>query len=207
MTSYRRSLLARLHIAKQRVGLDDDGYRDFLEANTGRRSAKCLSVDELRFVTEKLSPPRRGRIGADDGKRSSAYGKKLQALWLSGWNLGLIRDRSDAALISFICRQTGLSHPRFLIYAGDAARAIEALKFWLARDGGVRWEDHPKNPAACVCDAQMRRLASLDASFAEAALSLSDLAAIYGTRDWVELQRALGRKLRSRTRERSNAAG
>ncbi|MGC8201033.1 phage protein GemA/Gp16 family protein, partial [Salmonella enterica] len=38
------------------------------------------------------------------------YAKKLQALWIAAWNLGLTRSRDDKALLAFVKRQTGLDH-------------------------------------------------------------------------------------------------
>jgi hypothetical protein len=85
------------------------------------------------------------------------FAGKLQALWIAGWNLGLVRDRDDRALLAFVKRQTGIDHTRFLRHGQDAMKAIEALKGWLERSGGVDWKEH-SDPAACVLAAQVRRL-------------------------------------------------
>ncbi len=66
-------------------------------------------------------------------KLTGKYAKKLQALWIAAWNLGIARDRDDKALLAFVKRQTGIDHTRFLVYADDAKRAIEALKGWINR--------------------------------------------------------------------------
>lgn len=58
---------------------------------------------------------------------------------MSGWHLGVVRDRTDAALLAFLERQTGLEHTRFLVDAASARRMIESLKGWLAREAGVEW--------------------------------------------------------------------
>ena len=48
---YRRQLLGKVHIAKKTLGLDDDSYRDLLEAQTGKRSAaKCSNVQLVNLV-------------------------------------------------------------------------------------------------------------------------------------------------------------
>jgi len=73
-----------------------------------------------------------------------------QALWIAAWNLGLARSRDDAAMLAFVERQTGLSHTRFLADPIDAAKAIEGLKAWLVRDGGVTWPTQRNaDEAAC----------------------------------------------------------
>jgi phage gp16-like protein len=132
--------LAKLHIAKKQLGLDDDTWRDLLERETGKRSSKDMSDGERGRVLDVLK--NHGFKPASKGSRKGIEGKyapKLQALWIAGYNLGLIRNRDDAALLAFVKRQTGIDHTRFLRYAEDGARAIEALKAWLERDGGVAW--------------------------------------------------------------------
>jgi phage gp16-like protein len=123
------SALAKLHIAKKQLGLDDDTWRDLLERETGKRSSKDMSDRERGRVLDVLKnngfkPVSKGSRKGIEGK----YAPKLQALWIAGYNLGLIRNRDDAALLAFIKRQTGIDHTRFLRYAEDGARAIEALK-------------------------------------------------------------------------------
>ncbi|EJF76788.1 hypothetical protein MCO_01501 [Bartonella sp. DB5-6] len=128
--------LAAIHMGKKALGLDDETYRALLFRLTGKQSAKDLSVSERHLVVDEMKAygftPSVKRL---EGK----YAKKLQALWIAGWNLGIIRDRSDKALLGFVKRQTGIDHIRFLRDSDDAGRAIEALKSWLQRDGGVDW--------------------------------------------------------------------
>lgn len=134
------SALAKLHIAKKQLGLDDDTWRDLLERETGKRSSKDMSEGERGRVLDVLK--KQGFKPVSKGSRKGLegpYAAKLQALWIAGWNLGLIREKDDAALLAFVKRQTGIDHTRFLRYHDDATRAIEALKAWLARDGGVDW--------------------------------------------------------------------
>ncbi|WP_336288634.1 regulatory protein GemA [Bartonella sp. CB60] len=127
---------AVLHMGKQALGLDDATYRAMLFRLTGKRSAKDLSPSDYRLVVDEMKAKGfQPHVKLLEGK----YAKKLQALWIAGWNLGIVRDRSDKALIAFVKRQTGIDHIRFLRDSADAAKAIEALKSWLSRDGGVDW--------------------------------------------------------------------
>lgn len=129
--------LAAIHVARKQLGLDDDAYRAVLQRVTGKASAKEMSEAERRAVVAEL---RRLGFGAYPPRRlEGKYAPKLQALWIAAWNLGLTRSRDDRALLAFIRRQTGIDDTRFLRYGDDAARVIEALKAWLARDGGVDW--------------------------------------------------------------------
>lgn len=132
--------LAKLHIAKKQLGLDDDTWRDLLERETGKRSSKDMSHGERGRVLDVLKqqgfkPSSKSSRRGIEGK----YAPKLQALWIAGYNLGLIRNKDDAALLAFVKRQTGIDHTRFLRYHSDADKAIKALKGWLERDGGVDW--------------------------------------------------------------------
>lgn len=128
--------LASIHIAKKQLGLDDDTYRALLQRVTGKTSAGAMSDGERGRVLDELrrhgfKPPKKAVEGP--------FAAKLQALWIAAWNLGIVRDRTDAALLAFVSRQTNISHTRFLIDAEDAARAIDALKAWMAREAGVDW--------------------------------------------------------------------
>jgi phage gp16-like protein len=150
--------IGAIHALKARAGLDDDSYRDFLAAQTGKRSAKSLSKGEAIRVIDGLKAlsGASGRPEAKGALRlSGPYAGICRALWLSAWHLGLVRDRTDTALVSFVRRQTGLDSLNWLRDPADARKAIEALKAWIARDGGVIW---PRGQ-----DAQDRKLAVIAA--------------------------------------------
>ncbi|MGB3408602.1 MAG: regulatory protein GemA [Jannaschia sp.] len=172
MSALRRIMAMRREVV---CLYDDEDWRDVLERTTGQRSAKGLSVVQSHAVIAELQ-----RLGAKgvskgpskDGKTrlSGQYAPKLQALWLSCWNLGLIDDKSDAALNTFAKRQTGLGHGNWIRDPDHAKAVIEALKAMLAR-GGVKWGNlHPipgaewiERPAARVAMAQFRALAGCEA--------------------------------------------
>ncbi|UGA45987.1 regulatory protein GemA [Bradyrhizobium quebecense] len=160
------SMIAAIHALKRNAGLgDDDTYRDFLRREAGVVSAKDLSVRDAQRVIEKLrdlagTGTALGQVAGLDGP----IGAKLRALWISGYNLGIVRDRSDKAMLSYLQRQTGVSHVRFLNDPRAGSSAIEGLKSWLARDGGVEWPDGSVGRddviarKRAVLDAQWRRL-------------------------------------------------
>ncbi|MBB4302327.1 phage gp16-like protein [Rhodobium orientis] len=152
--------LAQIHIAKKDLGLEDDDYRAVLERVTGKTSSAVMTPGERGRVLDEFRrlgwTPQQKRKGLD-----GPFAKKVQALWIAGWNLGLIRDRRDSALIAFVKRQTGIDHTRWLVDSGDAAKVIEALKGWLAREGGVEWTKH-SDPRDAVLSAQLRELAALN---------------------------------------------
>ena len=93
---------------------------------------------------------------------------KLKALWISAYNLGVVRDRTDQALASWLRRQTGLDAAAWS-GPGQVARAVQALQSWIAREAGVDWRPHivmgqngrsreVSNPRARVIEAQWRVL-------------------------------------------------
>jgi hypothetical protein len=207
-----RAALAKIHIDKKEHVIDEDTYRDVMERVTGKRSSKGMSfaqhasvLDEFKRLGWKAKRRSRSRKTGMAGK----YLPKCQALWISGYHLGLIRNPDDAAMAAFIKRQTGLSHERFLIHAGDAAKAIEALKSMLARDGGVKWQDYPDQPQLCVIEAQWLKLVEIGAvhstipgrpfddleNYARAVTRHPNFS-FYKQADWNKLMSALGRKLR-----------
>tara|TARA_R110002124_G_scaffold284368_1_gene461528 strand:- start:42898 stop:43515 length:618 start_codon:yes stop_codon:yes gene_type:complete len=127
---------AAINVAWKAQGLDEDTARDVYERVTGKRRLTLMTSTEQRAVLAEFN-------GTPGGARAKGltgpYAKKLQALWIAGWNLGIVQDRRDSAMLSFIKRQTGLESTRFLRDATDAQRVVEALKAWLARMGGVEW--------------------------------------------------------------------
>lgn len=133
------SSIAAIHVAKKSLGLDDDTYRAKLARITGKSSVKDMTEVERQKV---LTVFRNDGFRPIEGKTqvkglTGKYAKKLQSLWIAAYNLGVVRDRRDDALLAFVKRQTGLDHTRFLHYADDARAAIEAMKGWLKREAGV----------------------------------------------------------------------
>jgi phage gp16-like protein len=205
---------------QHRASMDDDTYRQFLKSNFQVVSTKELSIaqagraiDRLKEMTGQASPAANGAVAGLD----SAIGGKLRALWIAGWNLGLVRDRTDRAMLAFLERQTGVSHTRFLKHPADATAAIEGLKAWLARDGGVIWP-HAELRAQkqAICEAQWRRLVAIGevSSFWECMLpqyvfkvtSLNNWDAL-SPEKFADVQNALGRKLRGAMARRQKTGG
>lgn len=139
---------------RKELGLDDDTARDLYQREVGKRSLREMSPGEQVRIHQALQ--RQVRVPRVAQGLTGPYAKKLQALWISGWHLGLVRNRADDALLAFVERQTRISHTRFLRDPADARKAVEALKSWLER-GGVDWS-FSADPAACVLFAQGVRL-------------------------------------------------
>ncbi|MEP9350594.1 regulatory protein GemA [Xanthobacter sp. KR7-225] len=173
--------IGAIHALKARLALDDGSYRDVLQAETGNRSAKGLSSAEAWRVMERLkglaggrSEPAPAKPAAEGAQRlEGPYAAVCRALWLAGYNLGVVGDRTDRALVAFVARQTGVDHLNWVRDGADAKKAIEALKSWISREaGGVTWDvpaerlkrwgySLPRWRKLAVIGAQARRLAEL----------------------------------------------
>lgn len=210
-----------IHVLKGQAGLDDDDYRALL-LRRGVRSSKDLSdeaaiglIDDLRRLPGTRAPASRA---------TGRFAPTLQALWITAFNLGLVRSRDDRAMMRFVERQTGLVHTRFLVDAVDAGKAIEGLKAWIARDGGVAWPkgglDVERKEA--VVKAIARRLAEHGGLAPPHAggdvwpvavqryawsLGLPQDMTLYSGREWDRLANALGAELRVRKARKARKAG
>lgn len=142
---------------RKELGLDDDTARDFYAREVGKRSLRDMSVGEQVKVMQALQREVRGKGAGAQNKLGGPFAGKLQALWISGWNLGVVRVRTDEAMLGFLERQTGIQHTRFLRNPADANKVIEALKAWLRREAQVEWADHD-DPEDAVLAAQGRLL-------------------------------------------------
>ncbi len=135
------SAVRSIHAGIRALGIaEEEDRRDLYERVTGKRGLTGMTqaeqgavLDELRRLGFQSHGPRRRLDGP--------YARKLQALWIAAWNLGIARSREDGALLAFVKRQTGIDHTRFLHDPAAATKAVEGLKGWIAREGGVDWGD------------------------------------------------------------------
>ena len=149
------SVVRSIYAGVRALGIaEEEDRRHIYERVTGKRSLRAMTPSEKDAVLDEL----RHMGFRPDGRRrlEGPYAKKLQALWIAGWNLGLMRSRDDAALIAFVKRQTGVDHTRFLHDPAAAARARGTSKNERPTCGGAHWaaaaapprrrQDQRKNP-------------------------------------------------------------
>lgn len=158
----RKAALARIHIAKEQLGLDDAFYRQMLENLTGKRSCSDMVLAELYQVIRHLEnvgfKQHRGRpVSARRHRRH--YSPKAQgqiidvmrAIWIEMHKAGIVRDGSEAALTAYAKRMSsqlnggiGVDSLEWLERDTQLAIAVlEALKQWqrrTARNGSNREE-------------------------------------------------------------------
>lgn len=79
----KKILMAKIHIGKKDLGLDDDTYRDVLWRVTGKRSCKDMTIAQLQDVVKDMensgfkpkAAPKHGRKPSVIGKREPLMGK------------------------------------------------------------------------------------------------------------------------------------
>lgn len=145
---HRRAMLAKVHLGAKQLGLDDDARRDLLERITGRRSSADCSDAQLDLVLAEFKrlgwkpvaqPGRSPKADAAPSKAvrrpaDSPVALKARALWISLWQLGVVRSSTEVALEAFAKRQLGVESLQWAD-AGKAFRLIEALKAMATRAG------------------------------------------------------------------------
>ena len=139
-TANRKALLAKIHIAKKELGLDDDTYRMMLTELTGKNSAGKLSVPQLKFVVVRLVEagfkPKSAKKAKQKDLICDPQSKKIRALWMELHKAGAVRDPSEQALAAYVKRQTKIESLKWLT-TPQASGVIESLKQWLIRIGEV----------------------------------------------------------------------
>lgn len=204
------SSIAAIHVAKKQLGLDEDTYRAKLQLIVGKTSTKDMTEAEREMVIQKFreegfAPAGAARRPNGKAKLSGKYAKKLQALWIAGYNLGIVRDRDDAALVAFIKRQTGIEQERWLRFPDDAHKVIEAMKGWIAREAKVDWRADRFMPKYTQVDgyriaiAQWNILWTSSTGFWPAVTDLVDEDELHRTltdSQWITVMNALGKLVR-----------
>ena len=190
--------------------IEEDDRRALFERVTGHPSLRSMVASEHDMVEAEIRRLQ-GERGTPTAKSnfSGPHAKKLQALWIGGWNLGLFRDRRDQALAAFVKRQTGIDHPNWVRDPELARKAIEALKDWLRRERGVMWGntngfDWLAAPIARIAWAQwqhlypqasLRDLTAFEAKVG-AVIGRQDRLSHLRTREWQLVSNTLGTVIR-----------
>lgn len=128
---------AVLHVAKARLGLDEETYRDMLEAQAGVRSSTALDYRGFLAVMKHLEAcgfskcgmrnAERGEKRERPGMATEAQIRKIKAVWLSLAGSYYSRGQEWRALRGFLRKRFRVEHENFLTI--DVARqVIEAVK-------------------------------------------------------------------------------
>ncbi len=133
---HRGAMLAKLHIARKQLAMEEGSYRALLARVAGVESAALCDAAGLARVLAEFE--RLGFSAARPARRDrKPHVRKIWAIW--GDLKPLLDQADDDALRGFVRRQTrsaknpeGVSAPEWLDGI-EAAKVIEGLKGWLAR--------------------------------------------------------------------------
>lgn len=150
-----RELLAKIHVAKKQLDLDEDDYRAMLRAEAGVASARDLDDAGARRVMLWFDNHGFKRTGTSKGTAADRRPivQKARALWISLHQLDEVSNRSDKALDAFAKKVTGKDTLHFCTN-GEAGKVVEALKAWAERVG---WAPGAR-PALSLVQLQYQRL-------------------------------------------------
>ena len=157
----RQAQLAAVHIAQKALGLSKDDAEALKLSVTGVASAGAMTAPQRRKYLAHLSQLQatqaraRGERPAHDPSRPGvqrnvadamdARWGKARVLWQALACNGQVRTDTDAALMAYVKRQTGLEHWRFLNDA-QVNTVIESLKRWCVRAGVDHRPEYASTP-------------------------------------------------------------
>ncbi len=125
-------MLAKVHIAKKQLKLEDGDYRGILLRITGKSNSADCGLGQLEAVMAEFT-----RLGfvAEAAKRrplsDKAYVRMIYGIWKD--LKPYVGNHSQRALDTFVKRQAGVDAAEFLTpEAGNDV--IEGLKAWLDRE-------------------------------------------------------------------------
>jgi phage gp16-like protein len=134
-----------IHVAQRSLGLSRDEYESILSGLFGHGCTSSSGLDAAQRekliahfkkcgfkVTIKASKAH--QFNQTDRDDLSKQALKIKALWAMLANAGVVKNKTDHALNSYIQRQTDVAHLKWLNPA-QMSRVIESLKAWLARSG------------------------------------------------------------------------
>jgi phage gp16-like protein len=148
-SQHRRSLLAKVHVARKEIGLLEDDYRAVLLRETGASSAKdCTDrqlVELLNVFKSKGWQPKPKK--AQNRSADHPAARKARALWISLGHLGVFANPSEAALESFAKRQLKCERLQWadqsqMFKLVEALKAIGEREGWDQSTTGARDADH-----------------------------------------------------------------
>ncbi len=138
----RKHLYTLLQVGRADIGMDEEAYRLFLARHgakqvKGRYSATTMPIGGLEAALEEMKakgfkPTGKSRPRSQDWRRPRI--EKITALWCALADAGVVRDRSEAAMVKWCAHHTKTAQLEWAKSAGLNA-CIEGLKSWSLREG------------------------------------------------------------------------
>lgn len=144
----RKAMMAKIHIAKKQLGLDDDTYRAVISQVTRGKKSSCSDCTawELEnilahFAEKGFKADKRKASPRTRSKAHKTPTDKIRALWIDMHRVGILVDGSEAALDAWVQRTTsqkngGMGIERTAWLNNDPKMensVLEALKQWRKR--------------------------------------------------------------------------
>lgn len=132
----RRSMIAKVHVARKQLGLSEDDYRAVVLRVTGRTSAGDCGDDALEALLAEFAAKGFRATSRSAGPRPADHpqARKARALWISLYHLGAIDSADERALEAFARRQLGCDRLQWANQA-QVYKLVEALKAIATRHG------------------------------------------------------------------------
>ncbi len=132
----KANLIKLIHVAKTKLALDDEVYRDILTSTTGKESSKLLTPAQLETVLDRLKQlgfavESKDKAGVKN-LASDAQSKLIRHLWLQLHEAGQVKNGSEKALAKFIENRVKVSALQFLS-SESADMVINHLRQWCKR--------------------------------------------------------------------------
>lgn len=134
----RNNDLAMIHIAKKQLGFDDETYRQMLWTIGRVKSSKYLDfagrnrvLDFLKSRGFKAKPATKAK-GKNTTLSNEPQHKMIRGLWLELYDMGVVLDASEQAILRFVKNQKKVDRMEWLTQ-NQASDLIEALKKWMQR--------------------------------------------------------------------------
>ncbi|MAY77806.1 regulatory protein GemA [Citromicrobium bathyomarinum] len=135
-SAHRRSMIAKIHVARKQLQMEEDDYRQIVFDASGKTSSADCSDAQLEAIIDALKQRGFKPLPRKGGQRGAQHpvARKARALWISLHQLGAVRNESEAALETFAKRQLGCERLDWARQS-DGYRLIEALKNMAEREG------------------------------------------------------------------------
>ena len=125
MSTVTSGLVRTIQTGRRKLGMDDETYRALLaDVSGGKTSSKDLNAYQLKEVLRRMR---------EAGFRSvtDPQLRKIKSLWLSMYDEGVVRSKSDQAIAAYVRRITKKAVSACGVK--DLQRVIETLKQWIDR--------------------------------------------------------------------------
>lgn len=140
-SQHRRSMIAKVQIARQQLNMAEDDYRQILFDQTGKTSLKDCSEPQIARVLDVMKQKGFKPLPGKKKVATHPMGVKARIMWESLYHLGAVHNPAYEAFEAWACERLECTKLQWALQS-DGFRIIEPLKDWAKRNG---WLQH--NPA------------------------------------------------------------